>query len=314
MFDTDLQKDFLKAIGLLILFTYLILIPLIGVFIYIIWPIPVVYLILKYDSKKALYAILISALLNIIIFGLGVDVEIGIMFGVNSIIGYGLIGFLLGSAFKEKLSSLKSVLVTIGSVLISNIIILYVFINVYMLNFNQEINNFKTLLEESLPTEQLPYTIDEYMESIKLLMPSIILISSIITGLLIYYTTIWYLQKKKISVKKYKPIIYWKLPGWWISTGLLFIVLIRYNISLLGLPVTVANNVVLVANNLIIILLFLIVIEGFSVLLYFLLRLNSKFINILFVLLFIFFRIIIIPGLLFLGFLDFIFNFRKHKL
>lgn len=314
MFDTDLQKDFLKAIGLLILFTYLILIPLIGVFIYIIWPIPVVYLILKYDSKKALYAILISALLNIIIFGLGVDVEIGIMFGVNSIIGYGLIGFLLGSAFKEKLSSLKSVLVTIGSVLISNIIILYVFINVYMLNFNQEINNFKTLLEESLPTEQLPYTIDEYMESIKLLMPSIILISSIITGLLIYYTTIWYLQKKKISVKKYKPIIYWKLPGWWISTGLLFIVLIRYNISLLGIPVTVANNVVLVANNLIIILLFLIVIEGFSVLLYFLLRLNSKFINILFVLLFIFFRIIIIPGLLFLGFLDFIFNFRKHKL
>ncbi len=283
---SEFYRDGLMVLIALFFLTIFSSFPILGFLVYFIWPIPLVYLIVKHDIQKAMLIIIIAAVLNGVLLGIGM--------GMYTIVGFGLIGFVLGSAIKEGFSPLKTLLLTIVAVILSDFILIGV--APFILNFSyteltqemlEGIKNYPGLSEYSTIIEQ-------QLRIIEVLYPSMIIITSIVGGILIYYLANWYLRKKGISKETYKPIKDWQLPHWPLSLGLVISLLVKGNV---------------IFANLLLVILFLMFLQGFAVGLYYLSRTGSKFIILIYtVVSFIFSYVVVLVGLV-----DMWFNLRKLK-
>ncbi len=286
MEKTTFYKDGVMVLIALFFLTILSSFPILGFLIYFIWPIPLVYLIVKHDIQKAMLIIVISAVINGVLLGIGL--------GMYTIVGFGLIGFILGSAIKEGFSPLKTLLITIIAVIVSDFILIGVAPHVLNFSYNdltqemvQSFKSYPGLAEYSTVLEQ-------QIRIIKNLYPSMVVITSILGGILIYYLTLWYLKKKGINRDTYKPIREWQLPKWPLSIALVICLLFKGNI---------------IFANLLLILLFLIFLQGFAVGLYYLSKTGSKILYVIYAIVSIIFSYIVIL----LGLIDMWFNIRKLK-
>lgn len=305
----DLKKDGLKIILLLVFFTFLYVFPLFSFLIYLIWPIPIVYFIEKYDIKKGVVVILLSAIINIALFSLiNSDISNGVIIGMYSIIGFGLIGFLLGSAIKERLSPLKTLIITIIAVFSSNLLQTYIFRSAYQEIWESLILYFK----EQLGEENI-FMVEKSFSLARLITPVSILILSILIGTMIYYITIFYMKKQGTSIKSYKPFREWSFPRWPISvfTAVLLVVLF---IQERVLEPGILNTFLF---NLLIFLLFLVFLQGLAVIIYFLTIIKSGFLKAA-VIITLFFVSLLLYGLpvimiMIIGLIDMWFNLRKVK-
>lgn len=305
----DLKKDGLKVLLLLIFFTFLYVLPLFSFLIYLIWPIPIVYFIEKYDIKKAVVLILLSAVFNTALFSfLNNDISIGVIIGMYSIIGFGLIGFLLGSAIKERFSPLKTLIITITAVFLSNLLQTYIFRSA-----NQEIwESIILYLKEQLGEESI-FMVEKSFSLARLITPVSILIFSILIGTTIYYITTFYMRKLGTNIMSYKPFREWSFPRWPISvlaTVLLVILFIQERVLEPGIL-----NTILV--NLLIFLLFLVFLQGLAVIIYFLAIIKSGFLKAATIIT-LFLVSLLLYGLpvimiMIIGLIDMWFNLRKVK-
>lgn len=307
--DIDLQKDGLKVIALLVFLSLLyLLMPFFSLFIYIIWPIPIVYLIMKHDIKQTFIVIIIAALLNTLVLSMLIDTNIGIFMGMYSIIGFGLVGFFFGSGLKEKFDPLKTLILTIVAVFISNLIVFFLQSYIPGLGFEQLIQEFNNIINESQLPSEFSLIMEQYMSIFRVIYPSLILITSIIQGTLIYYITIWYLKRKEIYVQEYKPVKHWSFPRWWLSIAIILTMVSRMIWKYEG---TIAPQGIynIIISNLLVIFSFLLFIQGFAVIIYYLSRIKSIFLYIIFMFTtLIFFHIIALIGLV-----DLWFNLRRDK-
>jgi uncharacterized protein YybS (DUF2232 family) len=282
----DFYKDGLMVLIALFFLTILSSFPILGFLVYFIWPIPLVYLIVKHDIPKAMLIIIISAVLNGILLGIGM--------GMYTVAGFGLIGFALGSAIKEGFSPLKTLLITIVAVILSDFILIGV--APFVLNFSyteltqemlEGIKNYPGLAEYSTIIEQ-------QIKIIEMLYPSMVIITSIVGGVLIYYLALWYLRKRGIKKDAYKPIREWQLPHWPLSLGLVISLLFKGN---------------MIFANLLFVILFLLFLQGFAVGLYYLSRTGSGFLILIYTVISFFFSYIVVL----VGLVDMWFNLRKLK-
>lgn len=287
--DIRRYKDSIRTLAYIVLLTAVnYFIPFLSMAVMILWPVPIVYLIQKKDSSRVIGVIVIAALINGTLFGT--------IMGLMTIIGFGLVGFIIGNVIKEGLSPFKTLIVSVIAVTISQLLIFYVASG--MLDID-----YQTLLQQAVQNlsgeqQSLEQIIVTQINLIKKIFPSLLLISASITGFLNYYVSAWYLRRRGLNIELYKPINRWYLPRWIISVLIVISLLLT------------SNSVFLNVN---IYMFFLAFLQGFAVLMYFLSKKSSSFL----IKTFIIFLILIFPPvpmiLILLGLLDMWFNFRKQS-
>ena len=101
--DIKRYKDSIRTVAYIILLTAVnYFIPFLSMAVMILWPVPIVYLVQKKESRSVIGVIVIAALINGLLFGT--------LMGLMTIIGFGLVGFVIGNVIKEGLSPLKTLI------------------------------------------------------------------------------------------------------------------------------------------------------------------------------------------------------------
>jgi len=286
----QIYRDSIKVILIILLLTILnYSLPLLSFFIYIIWPIPVVYFTLKYGMKKAFFLIILVAVIN--------GLMLGAVMGLYTVIGFGLIGFLMGTGLEEGFSPLKILLLTILAVLISNLIIAGTTSYIFGFSYDELFNNIIESIGQNPEYSNLTVVLRQQLDLVRNLFPAITVITSIISGALTYYIALWYLKKKGIEKEVFKQIKDWYFPHWWVSSGIVISLLFKSNIYFLNLNV---------------VLLFLASLQGFATGLYFISRRQyPPIFTFIYVMVIVLFNIFSLIVLALVGLIDMWFNLRK---
>jgi len=216
-----------------------------------------------------------------------------------TVAGFGFVGFVMAGAILEKLSAFKVLVMTVLAAIASNFLIIagisFAYDGGILATVQSAIaDNLVPLLENG----EMTAVLEAQLELISLVIPGMLIISGVLTGILNYYLVHWYFDIKRISVKTYNSISYWRFPAIILSLGLVISILFR------GSPVGL---------NLLVIIIFLLFLQGFGVGLYYVRKkTKSFFLNWIYILLVI--MIPVIPPLLFLiGLVDLWFDIRKLK-
>lgn len=315
------KKDFFRTILLLAFFTLISFIfPFFSALIYLIWPLPLIMYIVKYGTGEAVPLVALAAIANGLLIGAIYNISSGIVMGVYSILGFGLIGFFLGSGLKEKFSPLKTLLLTILAVIISNLAIALSLPYILGFNYQDIMVEMKALMENSQFIPQYGLLLEQLLYLVKTLIPSLLLVTSAIHGILIYYITIWYVRKKGFDFHQYKPFRTWHFSRWWVSLSLISLIIVRTYLQY-SYPGGLPEYLRITFANLMILLFFLIFLQGFAVMINWLGRRNSNFLLMAFIFALFFFNVFVIYLLLLLGFylllllgfIDMWFNLRKDQ-
>ena len=289
--DIRKYKDIIKTLTYIVLLTAVnYFIPFLSMAVMILWPVPIVYLVQKRESNLVIGVIVLAALINGLFFGP--------VMGLMTIIGFGLVGFVIGNVIKEGLSPLKTLITAVVTVIISQALIFYVSSGMLNLNYQALLQQAIDTLSGEINQQSVEQLISAQMNLIKMIFPALLAVSATITGILNYYVSAWYLRRRGLNIELYKSISNWYLPRWIVS--------ILIVISLL----LTSNEIFLNIN---IYLFFLAFLQGFSVIMYYLSTKGNSFLlkSFLIFLIFIFPPVPII--LILLGLLDMWFNFRKQS-
>jgi uncharacterized protein YybS (DUF2232 family) len=283
-------KDSIRTLAYIILLTAVnYFIPFLSMAVMILWPVPIVYLVQKKDSRGVIGVIVIAALINGLLFGT--------IMGLMTVIGFGLVGFVIGNVIKEGLSPLKTLITAVITVIVSQALIFYVSSGMMNLDYQTLLQQAVESLSSEFDQQSVEQLITAQMSLIRMIFPGLLAVSATITGILNYYVSAWYLRRRGLNIELYKAVSRWYFPRWTVS--------ILIVISLL----LTSNSIFLNIN---ILMFFLAFLQGFSVLMYYLSQKSSSFLlkSFFIFLIFIFPPVPII--LILLGLLDMWFNFRKQ--
>lgn len=288
----EMRKQFLLSLIAIVVLTFVnVSFPFFNLAVILIWPIPIVNLAIHQGMQRATILVAASALINGLLFSP--------VMGLLTVAGFGFVGFVMAGAILEKLSAFKVLIMTVLTAVISNFIILAGISFSYEDGILATIQS--TLADNLIPlleNGEMTAILEAQLDLISLVIPGMLIISGILTGILNYYLVHWFFDIKKISVKTYNSISYWRFPALILSLGLVIAILLRNN------PVGL---------NLLVIVIFLLFLQGFGVGLYYVRKkTKSFFLNWIYILIVI--MIPVIPPLLFLiGLVDLWFDIRKLK-
>ncbi len=288
----EMRKQFLLSLIAIVILTFInVSFPFFNLAVILIWPIPIVNFAIHQGMQKATILIAIAALINGLLFNP--------LMGLLTVAGFGFVGFVMAGAILEKLSAFKVLVMTVLAAIASNFLIIagisFAYDGGILATVQSAIaDNLVPLLENG----EMTAVLEAQLELISLVIPGMLIISGVLTGILNYYLVHWYFDIKRISVKTYNSISYWRFPAIILSLGLVISILFR------GSPVGL---------NLLVIIIFLLFLQGFGVGLYYVRKkTKSFFLNWIYILLVI--MIPVIPPLLFLiGLVDLWFDIRKLK-
>ena len=288
--DIKRYKDSIRTVAYIILLTAVnYFIPFLSMAVMILWPVPIVYLVQKKESRSVIGVIVIAALINGLLFGT--------LMGLMTIIGFGLVGFVIGNVIKEGLSPLKTLITAVITVIISQALIFYVSSGMLNLNYQTLLQQAVESLSSDFDQQSVEQLINAQMSMIRMIFPALLAISASITGILNYYVSAWYLRRRGLNIELYKAVSSWYFPRWFVSIAIVVSLLLT------------SNSIFLNIN---IFMFFLAFLQGFAVLMYYLSTKNSSFLlkSFMIFLIFIFPPVPII--LILIGLLDMWFNFRKQ--
>lgn len=289
--DIREYKDSIRTLAYIILLTAVnYFIPFLSIAVMIIWPVPIVYLIQKRESSNVFVVLIIAALLNGILFGA--------VMGLMTIIGFGLVGFVIGNVIKEGVSPLKTLIISVITVIISQVLIFYVSAGIFTLDYQSLLQQTLNSLSSEIDQQSVEQMINSQVNLVKMIFPSLLAISASVIGILNYYVSAWYLRRRGLNIELYKAISHWYFPRWIISI-------------LIIISLIFSSNPVL--TNLNIYMFFIAFLQGFSVLMYYFAKRNSSFLLKSFLV----FLILIFPPvpiiITVLGLIDMWFNFRSQE-
>lgn len=133
------EGAFLGAIVLVLTF-FSLYVPLASFFITFIWPIPIIVLGVRHGMRSSILATVVVAILSAILFHP--------FYFLVVLMGFGLVGIILGGALEEGFSPLKTYLLGTGASFCSQLLLLW--IGMQMMGFN--------------PLEELRFTLDKAMD------------------------------------------------------------------------------------------------------------------------------------------------------
>ncbi|MGP3778278.1 DUF2232 domain-containing protein [Halanaerobium saccharolyticum] len=288
--DIRNYKDSIRTLAYIILLTAVnYFIPFLSMAVMILWPVPIVYLVQKKESNAVIMVIVIAALINGFLFGT--------VMGLMTVIGFGLVGFVIGNVIKEGLSPLKTLITAVITVIISQALIFYVSSGMLNLNYQTLLQQAVESLSSEFDQQSVEQLVTAQMSLIRMIFPALLAVSATVTGILNYYVSAWYLRRRGLNIELYKAVSSWYFPRWIVS------ILIVISLLLTSNPIFLNINIFMF---------FLAFLQGFSVLMYYLSTKGNSFLlkSFLIFLIFIFPPVPII--LILLGMLDMWFNFRKQ--
>src|SRR6056297_1181909 len=102
--------------------------------------------------------------------------------------------------------------------------LLIVLISHYIFDFNMKnlVEQIIKQISETGEISKFKSVIQAQIHIINEIFPAIIIISSILTGILNYYLSLWYLNNRAISKEVFLPVKLWRFPRWYISAGIVF--------------------------------------------------------------------------------------------
>lgn len=282
-------KDSLRTLAyILILTTINYIFPFLSMLVMFLWPVPIVYLVQKEESSRVIGVVALAALINGFFFGA--------VMGLITVIGFGLVGFIIGNVIKEGFPPLKTLIAAVLAVILSQTLVVYVSGVIMDLNYQLMVEEAIRSLGGEIDEQTLEQLVIPQLELIKLMFPALLSISATITGIFNYYISAWYLRRRGLNIELYKPVRRWYMPRWIVSILIVLSLLMRSN------PIFLNINIYMF---------FLAFVQGFAVLMYYLSLRNSSFLLKAFVV----FLIFIFPPvpilLILIGLLDMWFNFRK---
>mgnify|MGYP006283292771 CR=1 FL=1 len=282
-------KDSLRTLAyILILTTINYIFPFLSMLVMFLWPVPIVYLVQKEESSRVIGVVALAALINGFFFGA--------VMGLVTVIGFGLVGFIIGNVIKEGFPPLKTLIAAVLAVILSQALVVYVSGAIMNLNYQLMVEEAIRSLGGEIDEQTLEQLVIPQLELIKLMFPALLSISATITGIFNYYISAWYLRRRGLNIELYKPVRRWYMPRWIVSILIVVSLLMRSNTIFLNINIY---------------MFFLAFVQGFAVLMYYLSSRNSSFLLKAFVV----FLIFIFPPvpilLILIGLLDMWFNFRK---
>ncbi len=288
----DARKLFLICLAVILGLSLLgIIFPFFSFAAALIWPVPVVYLALKQGLKRAAFMIAAAALLN--------GILITPVLGLITVAGFGFVGFVMAGALLENLSCFRVLFFTVLAAVASNFLLITGISLGMGYGFQEGIRN--ALLENLLPlleNGEMSVLIQLQLDLVMRLMPSLIVISGLISGILNYYIVHWFLKAKNMGIKIYHTVDKWRFPAGYLTAAIVLALLFRGQTVMLNLGVVVF---------------FLVFLQGFGVGLFYVVRKSS---SLFWRWLYVFFVIVIPllpPLLLLLGLIDLWFDIRKLK-
>ena len=284
-------KDSIRTLAYIILLTAInYFIPFLSMAVMILWPVPIVYLVQKKENNSVIGVIVIAALINGVLFGT--------VMGLMTVIGFGLVGYVIGHIIKEGFSPLKTLITAVITVIISQSLVFYVSSGLMNLDYQTLLQQVLQNLSGELDQQSVEQLIMTQMNLVRMIFPALLAVSASITGILNYYVSAWYLRRRGLNIELYKSINKWYLPRWIVSILIVISLLLTSNIVFL---------------NINIFMFFLAFLQGFAVLMYYLSKKSSSFLLKSFMI----FLILIFPPipiiLILIGLLDMWFNFRKQN-
>lgn len=284
-------KDTIKTLAFIIILTAInYFIPFLSLAVMIFWPVPIVYLLQKKDTNRVIFVIILAALINGLLFGA--------LMGLMTVIGFGLVGFVIGNVIKEDFSPFKTVIIAVITAIFSQALLFYVSAGMMETNYMAVIQQALESIGGELDQESVEQLIMTQMNLLRLIFPALLAISASITGILNYYVSAWYLRRRGLNIELFKSISNWYFPRWIVSILIVVSLLLTSNIVFLNINIY---------------MFFLAFLQGFAVLMYYLSKRGSSFLlkSVMIFLIFILPPVPII--LILLGLLDFWFNFRKQN-
>jgi len=282
-------KDSLRTLAyILILTTINYIFPFLSMLVMFLWPVPIVYLVQKEESSRVIGVVALAALINGFFFGA--------VMGLITVIGFGLVGFIIGNVIKEGFPPLKTLIAAVLAVILSQTLVVYVSGVIMDLNYQLMVEEAIRSLGGEIDEQTLEQLVIPQLELIKLMFPALLSISATITGIFNYYISAWYLRRRGLNIELYKPVRRWYMPRWIVSILIVLSLLMRSDTIFLNINIY---------------MFFLAFVQGFAVLMYYLSSRSSSFLLKAFVV----FLIFIFPPvpilLILIGLLDMWFNFRK---
>lgn len=264
-------------------------------FLLIVLPLPYIYFIYKHGHRLGMIAVCMTAVFNLLFFG---------VLGLASTLVSCLIAIVLGGAFHEKFLPTKTLWLSIIVTVLAGLILFYLFSTLgFIDNRYEELETYMQIVEKMLNVEQTPEMRAEYIKTIFLVLPGMMVGALIIVGLINYYFAVSNLKRKGHDVEKIKPLQRWRFPRW---LSILFVV----NIIIPDV-LSFSDLTTIVLLNIQAILLMVLFIESVAVIIYY----SDKWLvyplirNIIIIIGFLIFS----PGLIILALADNLFNLRRYK-
>lgn len=288
------EGAFLAALTV-ILYLASIYIPILGVFVSFLCPLPVMFLVIRWGARVGILASFVASAL---VFTLA-----GLMQAVTCLVGFSLLGIAMGVTVRRKYALPEILILNTGVSLLSKLAL--VGIALVVAGKNPLVENIR-LLEETLKRtpwipQNLPGT-EGLLELVQLIMPALLLVASLFDTGCNFLLGRWIGKRLGLSFPEIPPFSEWRLPRsvfWVFVLGWVFV--------LFGGPSVLGK----IGINLQIVTQLLFLFQGLSLVYYFLGRhIRSKAVRVG-ILAFLMFQPLLSSLLSWLGVFDVFFDFRR---
>ncbi len=288
------EGAFLAALTV-ILYLASIYIPILGILVSFLCPLPVMFLVIRWNARVGILA---SCVASILVFALA-----GFMQAVTCLVGFSLLGITMGVMVKKRYALPEILVLNTGVSLLSKLALIGVAL--IAVGKNPLVENIR-FLEETL--QRTPWVsgnlpnVESFVELVQLVLPALLVVASLFDTVCNFLLGQWVGKRIGFSFPDVPPFSEWQLPKsvfWAFVLGWVFVLL--GNSSILG---RIGINLQLVTQ-----LLFLF--QGLSLVYYFLGRyIRSKAIR-TGILVFLLFQPLLSSLLSWLGVFDVFFDFRR---
>lgn len=294
------EGAFLGALVLVLTF-FSLYVPLAALFITFIWPIPIIILGVRHGMGFSIKATVVVALLSAMLFHP--------FYFLVTLLGFGLVGIVIGGSLEEGFSPLKTYLLGTGASFFSQLLLL--FVGMRMMGFRpleelqyaleQALNLYSKLGLDPQIMGDMEKMMGEQLQMVVLLFPAIFLFSAAVTAGGTYLISLQVLRR--LGYKKASPIPFkeWRMPK-----GLAALFIILFGVTLFGEYPLI--------QNLLMIVFILFFLQGLSVAYYLMYQyLKGRWPILLLLVLFILFAPLVVQALMITGIIDIWFDLRNLK-
>lgn len=288
------EGAFLAALTV-ILYLASVYLPVLGVLVSFLCPLPVMFLVIRWGIRIGFLASIVSSLL---VLGLA-----GFMQAVTCLVGFSLLGIAMGVTIRKRYALFEILALNTGVSLLSKLALIG--IALVAVGKNPLIENIRfleeTLKRAPLVSQNLP-NVESFVELVRLVIPALLVIASFLDTVFNFLLGWWIGKRLGVSFPDIPPFSEWRLPKsviWAFALGWIFI--------LFG-GSTVFGKVGL---NLQIVTQLLFLFQGLSLVYYFLQKyIRSKAIRVV-ILVLLLFQPLLSSLLSLVGMIDVIFDFRR---